>query len=94
MRRNICFIQVSVLEGVSVEYELLISTEAICAHGQHRSVVPLLLSPGKCNLFITKTCPCEVYPPEPHFYIVKLGYAGVYLFLAHLSRRLTGELIG
>ena len=25
---------------------------------------------------------------------VKLGLIGVYLFLAHLSRRLTGELIG
>ena len=29
---------------------------------------------------ITKTCPCNVYPLEPHFYIAKLGYAGVYLF--------------
>ena len=35
---------------------------------------------------ITKTGPCNVYPLEPHFYIAKLGYAGVYLFLAHLSR--------
>ena len=25
----------------------------------------------------------------PHFYLEKLGHAGVYLFLAHLSRRLT-----
>ena len=29
---------------------------------------------------IMKTCPCNVYPFEPHFYIAKLGYAGVYLF--------------
>ena len=43
---------------------------------------------------IRKTCPCNVYPLEPHFCIAKLGYVGVYLFLAHLSRRLTGELIG
>ena len=86
MRRDIYVIQVSVLEGVSVE--LLISTEAICAHGQHRSVVPLLLSPGKCNLFITKTCPCKVYPPEPHFYIVKLGYVGVYLFFLFLLQNI------
>ena len=27
-----------------------------------------------------KTCPCNVYPIEPHFYIAKLGFAGVYLF--------------
>ena len=30
---------------------------------------------------IRKTCPCKVYPLEPHFYIAKLGYTGVYLFL-------------
>ena len=29
---------------------------------------------------IRKTCPCNEYPLKPHFYIVKLGYAGVYLF--------------
>ena len=27
-----------------------------------------------------KTSPCSEYPLEPHFYVVKLGYAGVYLF--------------
>ena len=40
------------------------------------------------------TCPCNVYPLTPHFYIVKLGFTGVYKFLAHLSQRLIGELIG
>ena len=44
-------------------------------------------------ILIMKTCPCNVYPLKRHFYIAILGYAGVYLFLAHLSRRLTGELI-
>ena len=43
--------------------------------------------------YIRITCQCDEYPLKPHFYIVKLGYAWVYLFLAHLSRRLTGELI-
>ena len=28
--------------------------------------------------FIRKTCPCNEYPLKPHFYIVKMGYAGVY----------------
>ena len=28
-------------------------------------------------IIITKTCPCNVYPLELHFYIAKLGYAGV-----------------
>ena len=32
------------------------------------------------KLNITKTCPCNVYPLESHFYIVKLGYARVYIF--------------
>ena len=27
-----------------------------------------------------KTCPCNIYLLIPHFYIAKLGYAGVYLF--------------
>ena len=30
--------------------------------------------------YITKTCPCNVNPLEPHFYMAKLGYAGVNLF--------------
>ena len=37
-------------------------------------------------LYIMKSCPCNVYPLTPHFYIVKLGFTGVYiifLFLIH-----------
>ena len=30
--------------------------------------------------FITKTCPCNEHPFTSHFYIVKLGFTGVYLF--------------
>ena len=26
------------------------------------------------------TCPCGLYPLAPHFYIVKLGFTGVYIF--------------
>ena len=37
---------------------------------------------------ITKTCPCNVYPLEPHFYIGKLGYAGVYLFFLFLLQNI------
>ena len=33
---------------------------------------------------IRKTCPCNVYPLEPHFYVAKLGYAGIYLFFLFL----------
>ena len=37
---------------------------------------------------IRKTCPSNVYPLEPHFYIVKLGFAGVYLFFLFLLQNI------
>ena len=33
------------------------------------------------------TCPCNVDPLTPHFYIVKLGFTGVYIIFA-LKHRL------
>ena len=33
-----------------------------------------------CFVCITKTSPCNEDPLTPHFYIVKLGFAGVYIF--------------
>ena len=35
-----------------------------------------------------KTCLCNVYPLIPHFYIVKLGNAGVYLFFLFLLQNI------
>ena len=37
---------------------------------------------------IRKTCPCKVYPLEPHFYVAKLGYAGVYLVFLFLLQNI------
>ena len=37
---------------------------------------------------IRKKCPCNEYPLKPHFYIVKLGYAGVYLFFLFLLQNI------
>ena len=37
---------------------------------------------------IRKTCPCNIYPLIPHVYIVKLGYAGVYLFFIFLPQNI------
>ena len=34
------------------------------------------------EIYIRKTCPCNVYPLTPHFYIAKLGFAEVYLFIS------------
>ena len=41
-----------------------------------------------CLLNVTKTCPCNVYPLESHFYIAKGGYAGVYLFFLFLLQNI------
>ena len=37
---------------------------------------------------IRKTCSSNQYPLKPHFYIVKLGYAGVYLFFLFLLQNI------
>ena len=33
---------------------------------------------------IMKTSPCNVHPLTPHFYIVKLGFTGVYIIFLFL----------
>ena len=40
------------------------------------------------DYIIRKTCPCNIYPFKPHFYIEKLGYAGVYLFVLFLLQNI------
>ena len=30
------------------------------------------------------TCPCNKYPLKPHFYLVKMGFAGIHLFFLFL----------
>ena len=37
---------------------------------------------------IRKTCPCIEYPLKSHYYIVTLGYAGVYLFFLFLLQNI------
>ena len=38
-------------------------------------------------LFITKTCLCNFDPLKPHFYIVKLGFIGVYIIFVISARK-------
>ena len=33
-------------------------------------------------VYIMLTCPCIIYPLTPHFYIVKLGFTGVYILFS------------
>ena len=44
--------------------------------------------PKENKTFIRKTYPCNVYPLKPRLYIVKLGYAGVYLFFLFLLQNI------
>ena len=50
------------------------------------SLLTLTITSFSCC--IRKTCPCNVYPLKPHFYIAKLGYAGVYLFFLFLLQNM------
>ena len=51
-------------------------------------LIVLLLRPtlsfSKLFLNIVITCPCNVYPLTPHFYIVKLGFTGEYILFLFL----------
>ena len=39
---------------------------------------------SNCVGLIMQTSPCNEYPLTPHFYIVKLGFTGVYIFFLFL----------
>ena len=39
---------------------------------------------SKDNIMLT--CPCNVYPLTPHFYIVKLGFSEVFIFSYFCSK--------
>ena len=36
------------------------------------------------SVYITKTSPCNEDPLTPHFYIVKVGFTGVYIYFLFL----------
>ena len=48
----------------------------------------IIMQNWRMHGYIRKTSPCKVYPLKPHFYIVKLGYAGVYLFFLFLLQNI------
>ena len=58
----------------------------ICTLHSKSTAAKVLLE--QSNNLIRKTCPCNVYPLEPHFYVAKLGYAGVYLFFLFLLQNI------
>ena len=40
------------------------------------------------QIIIMKTCPCNEHPLTPHFYIVKLGFTGVYIIFLFLLKNI------
>ena len=52
------------------------------------STVVCMSGAVRIRKYIRKTCPCNIYPLIPHFYIAKLGYAGVYLFFLFLLQNI------
>ena len=51
-----------------------------------RTCVTLLKSIMLTRPCIRITCPCDLYPLAPHFYIVKLGFTRVYMFSYFCSK--------
>ena len=49
---------------------------------------------GQHCLHVAKTCLYNFYPLKPHFYIVKLGFTGVYIiFLISAQKQVVAEAV-
>ena len=66
------------LIGVGVSYRISYSVASYCV-----SFSGLNTSIGE---HITKTSPCNEHPLKPHFYIVKVGFTGVFIFSYFCSK--------
>ena len=78
---------------LSSNYTTTMTTDSLssCKTTSGFLTMDLVLGPPgftKVYYLIRKTCPCNVYPLEPHFYIAKLGYARVYLFFLFLLQNI------
>ena len=63
--------------------------EIVCAVNSKASrhiVEVLSMEPRRRSRLIRITCPCDIYPLTPHFYIVKLGFTGVFIFSYFCSK--------
>ena len=65
------------------------------AHVQLSNRTRCMINPQKDDFFpymslqqdsalCMQTCPCNLHPLTPHFYIVKLGFTGVYIIFLFL----------
>ena len=63
-----------------------LTIKELCCFNKNTSVYQLEKK-NETEENITKTCPCNVYPLEPHFYMAKLN-AGTYLFFLCLLQNI------
>ena len=83
---------INIAHRISNSWKLLSERD----RGKHsrRKFLSAICPWAKWNRRIRKTCPCNDYPLKPHFYTVKLGFAGVYLFFLFLLQNIDcGELL-
>ena len=82
--------------------KILFKFFTIYGHGGHlghvtRTIYINFRSPFPRRLHIKfgirKTCPCNVHPLTPHFYIVKLGFTGLHNFLIFALKHRLGVLV-
>ena len=62
--------------------------EFVCINLEQKVLFIQFYVPFKIISLIRITCPCNEYPFKPHFYIAKLGLAGVYLFFLFLLQNI------
>ena len=63
----------------------LISPRIHKSHNVQKNIIPSDVCPTKIH--ITKTCLYNSDPFKPHFYIVKLGFTGVYIIFLIFARK-------
>ena len=85
--RNVCLVNKSKKNITMFHLKIVIFTHSMLH--RHVDVTKRL---GKCmhrvhDHAITKTSPCNEHPLTPHFYIVKLGFTGVYVFFSYFCSK-------
>ena len=76
-----------ILRMCKVSYGLLLSIHTFCSFQWFclRTAKALIRLRGCMQRLITKTCLYNFDPLKPHFYIVKLGFTGVYIIIYLIS---------
>ena len=67
------------LKQVLIARNLTLNSYAVTLYSDAVTNYKYIFSPHRGHLTITKTCLYNFDPLKPHFYIVKLGFTGVYI---------------